>query len=72
MSNSQKNGFEAGSIPTVLHVRPGELAPLVAKWRAQNRRVPWSCLLLDALRRELAPLAGKRYAHLVNDKEAAA
>lgn len=58
---------ENHEVPVVLSLRLSghELRPLIAKWRKRNKRVPWSALVEDALRRELAPLAGKRHAHLV-------
>lgn len=52
-------------IPQVISIRTDELAPLLAKWRNENKEVAWSRLLARALRKELAPLAGKRHAHLV-------
>lgn len=56
---------DTDSLPAVISVRTDEFKPLLKKWRAQNRRVAWSYLLKDALRKELAPLAGKRHAHLI-------
>lgn len=56
------------TVPSVISLRTRELRPLLDKWRRQNRRVPWSALLDDALRGNspLVKLAGKRHAHLVN------
>jgi len=65
MQAMQVNGKISGEIPPTISIRTSEFAPLLAKWRSSNNRVPWSCLLRDALKKELAPLAGKRYAHLV-------
>jgi hypothetical protein len=52
-------------LPATIGIRTTELAPLLAKWRDQNKHVPWKILLLRALKKELQPLAGKRYAHLL-------
>lgn len=60
---SKPNGCD---VPVMLGVRPGELGPLLLKWRKLNPTVEWSELVRNALRRELAPLAKKRYAHLVS------
>ncbi|NBV22269.1 MAG: hypothetical protein EB141_12840 [Verrucomicrobia bacterium] len=54
-------------LPETIAIRTDELAPLLEKWREQNPQVPWSRLLAAGLRKELAPLAGKRYAHLVEN-----
>lgn len=59
-------------VPTMIGIRTKELEPLLSKWRERNRRVPWTCLLRDALRHELSPLAGKRYAHLLGEGKRAA
>ncbi len=53
-------------LPETVAIRTKEFAPLLLKWRENNRLVPWSCLLRAALKKELAPLAGKRHAHLVS------
>lgn len=52
-------------VPLAISVRTKELKPLLEKWRQRNPKIPWKHLLLDALRTELRPLAGKRHAHLV-------
>ena len=66
MNAMQVNGkSESAELPAMIGIRTKEFAPLIAKWREQNKRVPWTYLLRDALKKELAPLAGKRYAHLV-------
>lgn len=52
-------------VPSVISLRTDELAPLLSAWRKKNQDVAWSKLLRRALRKELAPLAGKRYAHLL-------
>jgi hypothetical protein len=49
----------------VLHVRVNELKPLINKWKAKNPDVPVTRLMRRALKMALKPLAGKRYAHLV-------
>ena len=62
-------------VPHMIGIRTRQFRPLLEKWRSQNPNVPWTCLLRDALRLELAALAGKRHAHLVagqNGKERAA
>lgn len=61
-----------GRVPEILGVRPGDLRPLLVKWRKCNPTMEWSELVRDALKRELAPLAGKRHAHLVNGRKVAA
>jgi len=53
-------------LPSAIGIRTDDLAPLLLKWRRRNPHVPWKILVTAALRRELAPLAGKRHAHLVN------
>ena len=55
------------TLPTTIGIRTDEFAPLLAKWREQNPHAPWKLLLKRALKKELAPLAGKRHAHLVED-----
>lgn len=47
--------------------RPKSLAPLISVWMDQNPGAPLAYLFDTALRRELRPLAGKRYAHLVEE-----
>ncbi len=56
------------ALPEVIGIKTKALAPLLRKWRRENRRVPWSALLNDALRGRspLVKLAGKRHSHLVN------
>lgn len=56
----------------VIGTRIGELAPLVLKWQEDHKRVPMARLVEDGLKLVLKRYAGKRYAHLVEDKEAAA
>lgn len=53
------------TIPKVLSARVGDLEPLVAKWMDANPNVNQSHLVLRGLRLALRPMAGKRYAHLV-------
>jgi hypothetical protein len=65
----QVNGKSEAELPPTISIRTKDFAPLLSKWRQRNQRVPWSCLLGDALKKELAPLAGKRFKHLVEDKE---
>ena len=57
-------------LPLVISTRTAELAPLLKKWRKENPGVNWSYLLLRALKKELKPIAGKRYGHLVEEKAA--
>ena len=45
--------------------RTGELSPLVELWMKKNPGVNTSHLVRRGLKLALAPLAGKRYAHLV-------
>ncbi len=52
-------------VPSTISVKTAELRPLLASWRRRNARVPWAYLLRDALAAHLAPVAGKRGAHLV-------
>jgi len=49
----------------VIATRIGELAPLVAKWQVDHKRVPMARLVEDGLKLALRRYAGKRYAHLV-------
>lgn len=56
-------------IPEVIGIRTGEFTPLLQKWQAENKGVKWSELLRRGLKKELAPLAGKRYAALVDASE---
>ncbi len=58
-----------GIIPPAISIRTTEFMPLLEKWRGTYPMVPWTELLRSALKKELAPLAGKRYAHLVAPKE---
>jgi hypothetical protein len=53
------------TVPEIINFRPGELAPLIERWMERNPEVPTTALIKRALRKELAPLAGKRLAHLV-------
>ena len=50
---------------SLVGARTGTLAPLVELWMKKNPGVNTSHLVRRALKKELAPLAGKRYAHLV-------
>ena len=59
------NELPQDALPEVISIRTAEFAPLLKKWAKENREVPWSRLLARALRKELAPLAGKRHAHIV-------
>lgn len=52
----------------MLGVRPGELVPVLKVWRRHNPEKDWTWLVKRALRAELRPYAGKRYAHLVEPK----
>ena len=56
----------SNEIPSVIGIRTEEFAPLLEKWQSQNKGVKWSELLRRALKKELAPLAGKRHAHIVD------
>lgn len=66
-----KTKMSKNEIPPVISVRTAELAPLLAKWRDENRGVPWGVLLRRSLACELEKLAGKRYAQLIEDAKAA-
>ena len=55
------------TLPETIGIVTNDLAPLLQKWRADNIGVPWSTLLRRALKKELKPYAGKRYAHLVSE-----
>lgn len=52
-------------VPKILGVRTKEIEPLLKAWRKKNPGVNWTYLVLSALSKELAPYAGKRYAHLI-------
>ena len=56
-------------VPKVIGLKTNELFPLLQKWEQKNKGVSWSELLRRALKKELRPLAGKRYAHLVGGGE---
>jgi len=51
--------------PEVLSARVLDLEPLVAKWISKNPNVATSHLVRLGLKLALRPLAGKRFAHLV-------
>ena len=57
-------------VPEIINFRPGELAPLIERWMEKNPDVPTTVLMKRALRKELAPLAGRRYAHLLDGRSA--
>lgn len=52
-------------IPPVIGIRTAEFAPLLERWAAHNRHVPWSVLLRRGMEQELKAFAGKRYSHLI-------
>lgn len=54
-------------IPTTIGARTNSLAPLVELWMKKNPGVNTSHLVRRGLKLALAPLAGKRYAHLVKN-----
>lgn len=54
-------------IPTVIGLKTTELAPILIRWKRANKGVPWSELIRRGLKHELAEVAGKRYAHLLNN-----
>lgn len=60
------DGTDTKNLPPTISIRTAEFAPLLDKWRARHECVPWSVLLRRALKKELAPYAGKRYAKLVD------
>ena len=53
-------------LPAVIAIRTEEFRPILEKWRDQHQGVPWSELLRRALKKELKPIAGKRFASLVD------
>lgn len=55
----------ATEIPKVIGASTVGLEPLLEKWRKEHLGVPWSVLIRRGLKKELAPLAGKRHAHLL-------
>lgn len=40
---------EGAAVPRTISVHTRKLQPLLSEWRQKNLRVPWSCLLQDAL-----------------------
>jgi hypothetical protein len=69
VSSKTENKTNLRIVPSVIGTRTAELAPLLEKWAAQNPGIAWSKLLDRALKKELAPLAGKRFSHLVEEKQ---
>jgi hypothetical protein len=63
----QSENVNTISRDTVLGAKAQELAPLVKKWAKINCNVSFSILVRRGLKKELKPLAGKRYAHLVEN-----
>lgn len=59
-----------GCVPSVISLGTAELKPLLELWREKHPDVPWAVLIRRALKKELAPLAGKRLAHLVAERAA--
>lgn len=57
----------AEALPESIGIRTMHYAPLLRKWRKQNKNASWKMLLKSALNRELKPLAGKRWAYLVEN-----
>jgi len=55
------------TVPATIATRTDSLTPLLAAWEKQNKGVKWSTLLQRALKKELQPFAGKRYAHLLEN-----
>lgn len=66
ISDVSTEATNKSQVPEVLTFRPGPLAPLIERWIEKHPDVPTAVLIKRALRRELAPLAGKKLAHLVN------
>ena len=66
---SDKQVDNSKQLPTVIGIRTAEFAPILEKWRAENKGVPWSELLRRALcgYSEMQRLAGKRHAHLLEN-----
>lgn len=56
---------EVKPAPNIIGARIGDLEPLVKKWMERNPGVATSHLVRRGLKLALAPLAGKRHAHLV-------
>lgn len=52
-------------VPSVIGFKTKGLAPLIERWAEENKGVPFSELIRRGLRKELQPLAGKRYSHLI-------
>lgn len=65
MGNGKNDENGSADIPPMIGIRTKEFEPLIRKWRADNPGVTWKWLLREALKKELAPYAGKRHAHLV-------
>lgn len=61
----KSNKPSSKSIPPMIGLRVGELEPLIALWMEKNPGVSTSNLLRRGLMTQLAPIAGKRYAHLL-------
>lgn len=51
--------------PEILHARVSDLAPIIVRWMEKHPGVQITQLLRRALKKELQPYAGKRYAHLL-------
>lgn len=52
-------------LPEVIGIRTKEFAPLLIQWKTRYKGKGWSEVLRRGLKKELAPFAGKRFAHLV-------
>jgi hypothetical protein len=63
ISNGKQNNKKP--LNDVASARIGKYRPLVKIWLRKNRGSKVSHLVLRGMKRELKPLAGKRYAHLV-------
>lgn len=57
-------------IPKTMGMGTSGLEPLLRIWSDKNPDVPWSIMIRRAVRAHLAPLAGKKLAHLVNERAA--
>lgn len=66
MSTSNAPTKRGAKVPLVIGYGTARLSPLLEIWAANNPDVPWARLIERALKKELAPLAGKKFAHLVN------
>ena len=53
------------TVKPIIGFRPGCLAPLIELWLARNPALTTTDLMRRGLARELRPLAGKKFKHLL-------